>query len=288
MSHRIFHVAALTATIFASASAWAANDSEESTHDGKFVSATRDQLTMKDKNGKEHSHTLAAEAPVMCDGAPCKAMELKPGMKIRVTTKGDDKKIATSVEAIDKHAFFSNTHEGKLVSLTNRKLTMTDAKGEEHSRMVAKDATITCDTKTCTTEHVKSGMRIRVTTMPGDSDLVTHIEAIEKDAEFSTTSDKTASTNTGVNARDRGTKAKTPFDQNEKKADIKTTADIRKRVVAEKMSSNAHNVKIITQDGKVTLRGPVKTEDEKKKIDEIAIDVAGAKNVDNQLEVEKK
>ena len=82
--------------------------------------------------------------------------------------------------------------------------------------------------------------------------------------------------------------AKTPIDQNENKADIKTTADIRKRVVAEKMSTDAHNVKIITQDGKVTLRGPVKTEDEKKKIDEIAADVAGADKVDSQLEVIKK
>jgi len=94
--------------------------------------------------------------------------------------------------------------------------------------------------------------------------------------------------NTGVNARDRGTKAKTPLDQNENKADIKTTADIRKRVVAEKMSSDAHNVKIITQDGKVTLRGPVTTVDEKNKIDEIAADVAGADKVDSQLEVIKK
>ena len=54
------------------------------------------------------------------------------------------------------------------------------------------------------------------------------------------------------------------------------------------MSSDAHNVKIITQDGKVTLRGPVATEDEKKKIDEIAADVAGAEKVDSQLEVIKK
>ncbi|MEK6261647.1 MAG: BON domain-containing protein [Planctomycetota bacterium] len=92
-------------------------------------------------------------------------------------------------------------------------------------------------------------------------------------------------TNTGLNVRDRESTAKTPIDQNENKADIKITADIRKRVVATEMSVNAHNVKIITQDGKVTLRGPVKSEDEKKTIDEIAVDVAGANNVDSQLEV---
>jgi len=106
--------------------------------------------------------------------------------------------------------------------------------------------------------------------------------------ESSTKTEPLDRANTGVNARDRGTKAKTPLDQGENKADIKTTVDIRKRVVAEKMSSDAHNVKIITQEGKVTLRGPVNTADEKKKIDEIAADVAGASKVDSQLEVIKK
>ena len=95
-------------------------------------------------------------------------------------------------------------------------------------------------------------------------------------------------TNTGINARDRDSTAKTPIDQNENKADIKITADIRKRVVDTKMSVNAQNVKIITQDGKVTLRGPVQTEDEKQRIEKFAMDVAGANNVDSQLEVDNK
>jgi hyperosmotically inducible protein len=91
--------------------------------------------------------------------------------------------------------------------------------------------------------------------------------------------------NTGVNVRDRDSTARTPIDQNENKTDVQITADIRKRVVATKLSVDAHNVKIITQDGKVTLRGPVKTDDEKQQIEEIAVTVAGANNVDNQLEV---
>lgn len=93
--------------------------------------------------------------------------------------------------------------------------------------------------------------------------------------------------NTAVNKRDRDSAAKTPMDQNENKLDIGITADIRKRVVDTKMSVNAQNVKIITQDGKVTLRGPVKTADEKKRIEEIARSVAGENNVDSQLEVEQ-
>ena len=92
-------------------------------------------------------------------------------------------------------------------------------------------------------------------------------------------------TNTGVNVRDRDSTTKTPLDQNENKADIAITADIRKQVVETTMSVNAQNVKIITQDGKVTLRGPVKTAAEKTRIEEIARAVAGDNNVDNQLEV---
>lgn len=92
--------------------------------------------------------------------------------------------------------------------------------------------------------------------------------------------------NTGVNARDRSDVAKTPIDQNENKADVGITADIRKQIVATKMSVNAQNVKIITQEGQVTLRGPVKNDDEKQRIEEIAVKVAGAGKVNNLLEVE--
>ena len=92
--------------------------------------------------------------------------------------------------------------------------------------------------------------------------------------------------NTEVNVRDRTDAVKTPIDQNENRKDIDITANIRKRVVDTKMSLNAQNVKIITQDGKVTLRGPVKSEEEKTQIEKMAHDVAGAANVDNQLEVQ--
>jgi hyperosmotically inducible periplasmic protein len=92
--------------------------------------------------------------------------------------------------------------------------------------------------------------------------------------------------NTEVNVRDRSEATKTPIDQNENQKDIDITANIRKRVVDTNMSVNAQNVKIITQDGKVTLRGPVKSEDEKAQIEKLAHEVAGPENVDNQLEVQ--
>ena len=91
--------------------------------------------------------------------------------------------------------------------------------------------------------------------------------------------------NTRENIRDRDHATKTPIDQNENKKDVNLTADIRKRVVDAKMSTNAHNVKIITQDGKVTLRGPVNSAEEKQQIEQIAEDIAGAGNVDSEIEV---
>src|SRR4026208_2210308 len=65
--------------------------------------------------------------------------------------------------------------------------------------------------------------------------------------------DRAAKDNTVVNERDRSNVVKTPIDQNENQKDIDVTANIRKRVVDTKMSVNAQNIKIITQDGKVTL-----------------------------------
>ncbi len=95
-------------------------------------------------------------------------------------------------------------------------------------------------------------------------------------------------TNTGVNVRDRSEAATLPTDQKENKGDLQITADIRKRVVDANMSVDANNVKIITQNGRVTLRGPVETKDEKQRIDQMAGSVAGAGNVVNELEVTNK
>ena len=92
--------------------------------------------------------------------------------------------------------------------------------------------------------------------------------------------------NSARNERDRDARTKTPLDQGNSKADVTTTAEIRKEIVATKdMSMNAQNVKIITNTGKVTLRGPVNTNEEKRIIGEIANKIAHAENVDNQLEV---
>lgn len=94
--------------------------------------------------------------------------------------------------------------------------------------------------------------------------------------------------NTGRNVRDREGATLTPGDQSERKADLDLTQRIRQAVVAdESLSTTAQNIKIITVDGVVTLRGPVSSEQEKTKITATAQKIAGAKQVDNQLEVVK-
>lgn len=92
--------------------------------------------------------------------------------------------------------------------------------------------------------------------------------------------------NAARNTRDRTGRTLTAADQGNSTSDVALTRDIRRGVVAiDGLSVNGKNVKIVTIDGQVTLRGPVSSTEEKAKIAEIATQVAGAANVDNQLEV---
>ena len=94
--------------------------------------------------------------------------------------------------------------------------------------------------------------------------------------------------NTKRNARDADGNTLTPLDQGENEVDRTITQQIRKAVVGkDDFSTNAKNVKIITQDGVVTLRGPVKSSEEKATIASFAQKTAGVKRVDNQLEIER-
>ena len=93
--------------------------------------------------------------------------------------------------------------------------------------------------------------------------------------------------NTRKNVRDRNDATLTPGDQGNSETDRDITQKIRKALVIEQSgySMTAKNVKIITANGKVTLRGPVNTAAEKTGIAAIAKTVAGEGNVDDQLEV---
>ena len=94
--------------------------------------------------------------------------------------------------------------------------------------------------------------------------------------------------NTARNVRDRDDRTATPMDQGGSEGDRTITAEIRKQITDnDGLSTNAKNVKVITQDGVVTLRGPVKTAQEKTTVAGIARKAAGVKRVDDQIEVER-
>jgi hyperosmotically inducible periplasmic protein len=94
--------------------------------------------------------------------------------------------------------------------------------------------------------------------------------------------------NTAVNVRDAGGSTVTPFDQSNARADIELVAAIRSRVVnSDGMSINGRNVKIITNEGRVVLRGPVNSVEERETIVKIAEEIAGATYVTDQLEVDR-
>jgi hyperosmotically inducible protein len=92
--------------------------------------------------------------------------------------------------------------------------------------------------------------------------------------------------NTERNVRDRGDKTLTPEDQLQNESDIQVTANIRRAITDdESLSVNAHNVKIITRNGMVTLRGPVNSAAEKTKLQSIAQKTPGVNMVHNELEI---
>jgi len=92
--------------------------------------------------------------------------------------------------------------------------------------------------------------------------------------------------NSKVNQRDRNTTAVTADQQGNSKADVERTAAIRKAVNKQKnLSTYAKNVKIVTLNNQVTLRGPVRDQAERDLIGKLATDIAGATNVKNELEI---
>jgi len=92
--------------------------------------------------------------------------------------------------------------------------------------------------------------------------------------------------NSGVNLRDRAPGAMTADQQSNAKSDVELTREIRRAVVKDSsLSTLAHNVKIVSVNGSVTLRGPVKTLEEKTVIASKAQAIAGPDKVVNELEV---
>ena len=103
------------------------------------------------------------------------------------------------------------------------------------------------------------------------------------------TSQPTAPDNTKVNERDRSQNEPTADQQKDNRSDQDITQQIRQSIMKDKsLSTYAHNVKIITQNGQVTLKGPVRSEDEKKTVEAKATEVAGENKVTSQLDIKPK
>jgi osmotically-inducible protein OsmY len=92
--------------------------------------------------------------------------------------------------------------------------------------------------------------------------------------------------NTGTNKRDRDSGAATAQEQSNDAADRQVVQEIRRAIMKDKsLSGYAHNVKIISQDGAIVLRGPVRSDDEKRTVESIAQNVAGSRPVRSEIEV---
>jgi hyperosmotically inducible protein len=103
---------------------------------------------------------------------------------------------------------------------------------------------------------------------------------------FQDNSQTPASDNSKTNQRDRDQSSPTADQQKMNPADRDITKKIRSAIHNDKsLSTYAHNIKIITQDGKVTLKGPVRSDEEKASIEAKAAAIAGEGNVTDQLEV---
>lgn len=95
-----------------------------------------------------------------------------------------------------------------------------------------------------------------------------------------------AADNTRANERDRNANEPTADQQKENRSDRDITQQIRRSITKDKsLSTNAHNVKIVTENGQVTLKGPVRSEKEKRAVEAKAADVAGENNVSNELDI---
>ena len=97
---------------------------------------------------------------------------------------------------------------------------------------------------------------------------------------------QTAADNTKVNTRDRAKGAVTADQQKENAGDRDIAQKIRQALIKDKsLSTYAHNVKVVAQNGQVTFKGPVRSEDEKRVVEAKAIEVAGADHVTNEISV---
>jgi hyperosmotically inducible periplasmic protein len=104
-----------------------------------------------------------------------------------------------------------------------------------------------------------------------------------------TTAQDAQADNTRVNQRDQNANEPTADQQKDNRSDRDITQQIRKAIMNDKsLSTYAHNVKIVTQNGQVTLKGPVRSDEEKRTVEAKAAEVAGDNNVVSKLDIKPK
>jgi hyperosmotically inducible protein len=119
--------------------------------------------------------------------------------------------------------------------------------------------------------------------------LVLLLVSIPSGAQNTDSAPQAAADNSKVNQQDRQSSAATADQQKNNRSDLDVTREIRQALMKDKsLSTYAHNVKIIAQNGKVTLKGPVRSDDEREAILAKATQVAGEANVTDQLTVAPK
>lgn len=95
--------------------------------------------------------------------------------------------------------------------------------------------------------------------------------------------------NTKVNQRDQKAEEPTADQQKENSSDRELTKEIRKTLVGDKsLSTYAHNIKVVAENGKVTLKGPVRSQEEKATVLSKAAQVAGRDNINDEITVVSK
>jgi hyperosmotically inducible protein len=95
--------------------------------------------------------------------------------------------------------------------------------------------------------------------------------------------------NSKTNQRDRDRTQPTADQQKGNRTDLEITRDIRRSITKDKhLSTYAKNIKIITQNGNVTLRGPVRSEEDKKAVEAKANEIAGVSHVKSEIEIARK
>src|ERR1700720_4951795 len=95
-----------------------------------------------------------------------------------------------------------------------------------------------------------------------------------------------AADNTKVNERDRSQNEPTADQQKDSRSDHDITQQIRQSIMKDKsLSTYAHNVKIVTQSGQVTLKGPGRSEDEKRTVEAKAAEIAAESKVTSELNI---